>query len=132
MRSQTRVAAIVLVVLLLVIVGVLVVIRSPTPAAVAPSASVSPTPTPTAPSITTTASPANGANPSANVAPSDRYGYLALRGQGFDLTSESGTFIQQYGCGAAPCDFNVASSPDGKRVAYWRTGQTPQWELRVF
>jgi hypothetical protein len=56
-----------------------------------------------------------------------------LRGTGFELVSESGAVVQDYGCGTATCQQrSVAVSPDGKRVAYWRTGQTPQWELRVF
>src|SRR5438309_6192624 len=134
MRPQTRAAAIVLVALLLVIVGALVVTRNRVPVAIGPSASVQPTVSIAAPSITTTTAPpaTTSASPSANIAPADRYGFLALRGQGFDLMSESGAVIQQYGCGTAPCDFNVAASPDGKRVAYWRTGQTAQWELRIF
>jgi hypothetical protein len=56
-----------------------------------------------------------------------------VKGSTFELVTETGTSVQQFGCGTASCEGGrVAVSSDGKRVAYWRTGQTPEWELRVF
>jgi hypothetical protein len=56
-----------------------------------------------------------------------------VKGGTFEIVTEAGTSVQQYGCGTASCEGGrVAVSSDGKRVAYWRTGQTPEWELRVF
>jgi hypothetical protein len=110
---------------------------SPTPAAAVPSATVTPSPARTAPTPTPSGTTAASGIPSASPGPagSARYGYLAVGGGGFALVDEAGATIQQFGCGGAGrgCSQTmIAVSPDGRRVAYWRTGQEPRWEVRVF
>jgi len=94
---------------------------------------------PSATAVASAASPSATAlspRPSATASITDaRYGYLVIGGGGFALADESGTTIQQYGCGAPGRGCNetmLAVSPDGRRVAFWLSGQTPRWEVRVF
>ena len=112
--------------------GTSTTVRSVAPT-VAASASPSAVSSPSATVAATTATSAS-ATPSGSSAVSGRYGWIVIGGGGFALTDETGTTIQQYGCGAPgrPCDqTKVAVSPDGRRVAFWLSGQTPRWEVRI-
>ena len=121
----------------MVVVLIFVVLATqPAPAPPATASPVAASPTEgasTTPTATAAASPSSGGSPSPSAAIDTRYGFVTIKGSSFELVTETGTSVQQYGCGTASCDGGrVAVSADGKRVAYWRTGQTPEWELRVF
>jgi hypothetical protein len=132
-RAIAAAAAAVLVVLVIALTIGVIGPRTESPrASSSPSiAAASATPSATAASPSATAlSP----RPSATAVDA-RYGYLAVGGGGFALVDESGTTIQQYGCGAPGRGCNetmLAVSPDGRRVAFWLSGQTPRWEVRIF
>src|SRR5919204_1429471 len=121
----------------MVVVLIFVVLATqPAPAPPATASPVAASPTEgasTTPTATAAASPSSGGSPSPSAAIDTRYGFITVRGSSFEIVTEAGTSVQQYGCGTASCEGGrVAVSSDGKRVAYWRTGQTPEWELRVF
>jgi len=123
-------AAVLLVLVIALITGVIGPRTESPPASSSPSIAAA-SATPSATAAASAASPSATAGSTADA----RYGYLAVGGGGFALVEESGTTIQQYGCGAPGRGCNetmLAVSPDGRRVAFWLSGQTPRWEVRVF
>jgi hypothetical protein len=134
-RAIAAAIAAVLVVLVIAVITRVIGPRTESPRASSSpniaAASATPSATVGSPSAT-----ALSPGPSATASTTDaRYGYLAVGGGGFAVVDESGTTIQQYGCGAPGRGCNetmLAVSPDGRRVAFWLSGQTPLWEVRVF
>ena len=99
-----------------------------------PAATPSPTPasSPTVAAASATPTPSASASATAG---SSRYGWVVVGGGGLALTDETGTTIQQHPCGfpGRGCSQQmIAVSPDGRRVAFWRTAQGQRWELATF
>lgn len=102
----------------------------------APQPSVRPTETVVAatPIISPTPTPATS-TPSAVATGSGRFGWIVVGGGGLALTDDTGNTVQQHACGftGRGCSQTmIAVSPDGRRVAFWRTAQGSRWELAMF